>query len=361
MKTGCDDCRVKMRIFLVLAIVAAALLPRVPAGAEMRLPAGFRAQVYVTGEGYEAGGARSIRGFPSSATLAFDRQGLLYLARTGRRYLGGEVEDLLAVYRIPVGGARLSPDTEVRYVYGPPLRNPQVSAIGAGRELVVTTFDRERRVGVLYRVRDGRAEFVAGGTPPPGEEALLRQPEGVVADQAGNLYVADRAQATVVKLDATGRVLNPRWASVLRPRALAMDEADRLWIGADGSAETPWQRGPGEIWAVGPGGVANLVLRGPMPAGISTGPGGYLAVADRHAAQIFFVSPEGRLLEFATFTDGDAPRSLRFAPDTPQTRQAGIAGDLFVVTISQGTWPVNEVVRISGPFEEFVRQSRGQP
>ncbi len=58
----------------------------------------------------------------------------------------------------------------------------------------------------------------------------------------------------------------------------------------------------------------------------------------------------------ATFTDGDAPRSLVFAPTTPATRQAGFAGDLFVVVIRRGAWPVNEVLRVSGPFDEYVRQ-----
>ena len=35
-------------------------------------------------------------------------------------------------------------------------------------------------------------------------------------------------------------------------------------------------------------------------------------------------------------------------------RRAGIAGDLFVATTTLGAWPVNEVVRISGPFDELI-------
>jgi hypothetical protein len=51
-------------------------------------------------------------------------------------------------------------------------------------------------------------------------------------------------------------------------------------------------------------------------------------------------------------------RTLAFAPVTPETRKAGIAGDLFVVAISRQIWAVNQVIRVSGPFDEFVRQAQ---
>jgi hypothetical protein len=342
-----------------LVLAAVLLLPIVApshAGAELQLPAGFVARVYVTGHGYDPTAGRLAPGVPSASTLAFDDEGALYLARTGRRYLSGDGDELLTVYRIPAGGARLSPETEAPFLYGPPLRNPQVTLV-RGRDLHVTTFDRDRKIGVLYRVVDGRAELLAGGTPMRPEPPLLRQPEGVAADAAGNLYVADREQGAIVKLDPRGGVIAARHLEVRRPRVLAVDAGGGLWIGADGNAEAPWQPGPGEILRANARGEASVVLRGPMPAGISPGPGGRLFVADRHAARIFFVDAEGRAEAFAGFTDGDAPRTLGFAPDTPATRRAGIAGDLFVVTINRSAWPVNEVVRISGPFEELVRRT----
>jgi DNA-binding beta-propeller fold protein YncE len=99
-----------------------------------------------------------------------------------------------------------------------------------------------------------------------------------------------------------------------------------------------------------------------MPAGIAVSAGGHAFVADRQGSEIFVVTPEGRRLPFLTYTQGDAPRGLAFAPDTPETRRAGIAGDLFVSTISMGAWTVNDVVRISGPFDELVRlRAAGSP
>ncbi len=338
-------------VLVTLALVATGV------SAEIRLPAGFAKEVYVSGQGFATG--RASRGIPSTSTLVFDRTGSLYLARTGGRYQTGETDDLAPVYRVPPGGGRITPDTESRYLYGPPLRNAQIASVRSGLELFVTTFDRDRRLGVLYRMIDGRAELFAGGTPPRDQTPLLRQPEGVAVDSAGRLYVADREAGRVLRLDPGGRVLDPRYVSVQRPRVLAMDASDALWIGADANAEAPWQQGPGEVWRVTPDGSPALLLRGPIPASIAATPGGHLFVADRQGAELFVVTPDGRRVPFAAYSQGDAPRGLAFAPDTPETRRAGIAGDLFVATINQGAWPVNEIVRISGPFDELIRQRAG--
>lgn len=339
-------------------VLLALLALTAEAAAELQTPAGFAVKVYVTGDGFESGGTRGIRGVPSLSTLAFDSAGVLYLARNSRRYTGGEIEDVWPMYRIPAGGATLTPAAEARFFYGPPLPNPQVATVRGPRELFVTTFDRERRRGVLYSVVNGRAELFAGGTPPAGTPPLFRQPEGVVVDPAGLVYVADREQGVVIRLDGTGRVLDPQWIGVRRPRLLAAD-AGGIWIGADAEATAPWQQAPGEIWHVTREGAPRLVLRGPLAQGIALSPGGNLFVTDRHAAQIFVLTPDGRRIEFAQFTDGDAPRGLAFAPVTPETQRAGIAGDLFVITINRGVFAMNEVVRISGAFDDLVRERSG--
>jgi hypothetical protein len=267
---------------MAVVLLAAVLLLSAPASAEMLLPPGFTVKVYVSGEGFD--GTRAAAGIPSSSTLAFDPSGVLYLARNGRRYQGGEVEDIWPVYRVPLGGGRLGKAAEGRFLYGPPLPNPQVGIVRGDQELLVTTYDRDRALGVLYRIVDGRAQLVAGGTPPRGEAPVLKQPEGVALDPAGNLYVADRAQNVVVQLDPQGRLLDARWLSVPRPR-LVVSRGDRIWVSSD----------------------------------------------------------------------GDAPRAVIFAPDTEATRRAGIAGDLFVILIRRGTFTLNEIVRVSGPFDSFAR------
>jgi hypothetical protein len=103
------------------------------------------------------------------------------------------------------------------------------------------------------------------------------------------------------------------------------------------------------------------VLQGPLPAGFSQSPGGALFVVQRRTGQLFALTPDGRRLDFAAARNGSFLRGLAFAPVTPETRRAGIAGDLFVVLVSRSLWMINEVVRISGPFDDWVRQEAARP
>src|SRR4029450_1111508 len=107
-----------------------------------------------------------------------------------------------------------------------------------------------------------------GGAPETGVAPMLVQPEGVAVNRAGQVFVADRERGVVVRLDAEGRVLDESFARVVRPRAIAIDEADHLWIGADSGAEAPWQPGPGQIWRGGPDGGAGRGLGGPVGEGL---------------------------------------------------------------------------------------------
>jgi hypothetical protein len=335
--------------------VAGALLGAGGARAEVRLPPGFTAQVYVTGVGFGTSDGVQGRGIPSTSTLAVDTSGTLYLARTGRRYTSGEFDYLTSLYRVPIGGARFTPETEARYRHGPPLTNAQIGGGRRGRDLLVTTFDRERRIGVLYRLVEGRTDFLAGGTPAdPTVPPLLVQPEGIAVNAAGEIYVADRARGVVLRLDRDGRVLDD--VRVTRPRTLAVDEAGCLWIGGDGAAEVPWQSGPGEIWRVSPDGQRRLVAQGPMVQGLAPGPTGLMWVADRRGSEIFALAAHGGRTSLARFTDGDAPRGIAVVPATPETRAAGLAGDLLVAVIRNGIFQLNEIVRISGPFAELAQQ-----
>ena len=341
--------------FLVLLLLVT------PARADIGLPPGFTSEVYVTGQGFDTSGERGVSGIPSVGTLGLDAAGTLYMSRTGARFRVGDVEDLSAIYRIPVGGARLTPDNENRYLYGPPLPNPQIGAVSARGPVWVTTYDRERRLGALYRFLDGKPMLFAGGRPAAGAEPVLRHPEGLAIDPTGDLYVTDREEGAIVRLDARGNLVNRRHAALLRPRILTLDEAGNLWVGSDGTAETPFGAGNGEIFRITPDGRTQSVLQGPLPAGFSQSPGGALFVVQRRTGQLFALTPDGRRLDFATTSNGSFLRSLAFVPVTPETRRAGIAGDLLLVLVSRSMWLFNEVVRVSGPFDEWVRREASRP
>ena len=280
-----------MRRLAPLAGLVAALVTT-PAAAELTLPPGFSAQVYVSGQGFDSSSEHGVYGIPAIGTLAFDGLGTLYLARTGTRFRSGDTEDFSTkdfstILRIPAGGARLTPETEARHHFGPPLRNPQVAAARGRGEVFVTTYDRDRKIGVLYRLVDGRPHFLAGGTPLGGAPPLLRHPEGVTFDTVGHIYVTDRDQGVVVRLDRSGRAVSERHLEVMRPRAVAADEAGHLWVATDGSAETPWQDGAGQLWRAAPDGALTLVLTGPLPGGIALSPAGTLFMSQRRAGKIF--------------------------------------------------------------------------
>jgi hypothetical protein len=80
-------------------------------------------------------------------------------------------------------------------------------------------------------------------------------------------------------------------------------------------------------------------------------------MSQRRTGKIFAVTAEGKRIDFSAGIDGTVIRTLAFAPVTPETRKAGIAGDLFVVAVPRQIWAINQVIRVSGPFDEFVRQA----
>jgi hypothetical protein len=221
----------------------------------MVLPAGFTAKVYVSGEGFD--GTRAASGIPSSSTLAFDPAGVLYLARNGRRYQGGEVEDLWPVYRVPRGG-RLgkTPRRGSSTVRRCPILRSAPCAVATSCSSPPTT------------AIAGSACSTASWTGAPTSsraarrrraQPLLKQPEGV-ASIAPATSTSPTARNVVVQLDPAGRVLDARWLSIPRPR-LIVSHADRIWVSSDGDAEAPWQRGTGRSGASVP--RASLALRGP--------------------------------------------------------------------------------------------------
>ncbi len=116
------------------------VLVPLPAAAELRLPAGFTVQVYVTGEGFDTDAWRGRNGATSAAR-----------STTSGRSTG----------------------------------SPQVAATRRGRQLFVTTFDRERRIGALYRLADGRAELFATTSCPSAEPS--GGASGIFPEASGNM------------------------------------------------------------------------------------------------------------------------------------------------------------------------------
>ncbi len=329
--------------------------------AGMKLPPGFTATTYVSGAGFDPDRRTDAPGLPAIVTITFDRRGNLYFARTANRLREIYNSDSAPIYRIPAGPAIITPDAEGRVLFGPALPDPDEAAVNENGEIFVSTSHRTEGFGSLYKLSSsGEATLFAGGRPAPGTPPLLKDPEGIAFDASGHVYVADDDLGVVVKLDRLGKVLDPEFLSGFeRFRTLTFDPRGFLWVGSDGRLDSPHADGSGRIYRASlPGGELRLLHSGPLPSGMSLSPGGNLFVAQRRSGKIFALTPEGKRVEFATFSGRSDVRTLAFPPDTGETREAGIAGDLFVMVFPMLDYPVREIIRISGPFDAYVEQGQ---
>lgn len=327
----------------------------------MKLPPGFTVTTYVTGNGFDPDRGQNGRGLPAIVTITFDTKGTLYFARTANRLREIYGRDTAPIYRVPAGGAKITPRTEGSFLFGPPLPDPDEAGVNGKGEVFVSTRNRAKGFGSVYRLTpSGSATLFAGGPPASGMPPLLKDPEGIAFDRAGHVYVIDNDLGVVVKLDSRGKVLNPRFLADLgRGRTLTFDRRGYLWIGSDGPHHTPHRDGSGRIYraSLPDGGKLQLVHSGPLPSGMSLSPGGNLFVAQRRSGKIFALTPKGKHVEFASFTGRSALRTLGFPPVTKETQKAGIAGDLFVMVFPMLDYPVREIIRISGPFDAYVKKA----
>ena len=339
---------------LALTLMALAILTD-PARSEIRLPPGFVKEVYVTGQGFATG--RGSRGIPATSTLVFDHAGSLFLARTGARYQNAETDDLTPVYRVPPGGGRLTPDTEARFLYGPPLRNVQ-AVRGPRRPRAVRDDLRPGPAARRSLPAGRRARRALRGRHAAPERRAPAPPAGGDGGRLGRTPLRRRSG---IGRRGPPRSVGPRARSALRRGAAAPGAGD-------GCQRHALDR-------------RGRQRRGALAARARARSGASRAMARRRSSCAGRCRPRSRRARAATSSwptargassspsrrmasaspSSATPRETRraglaFAPDTPATRRAGVAGDLFVATINQGAWTVNEVVRISGPFDELIRQ-----
>ena len=327
-----------------------------PAG--MKLPPGFKATTYITGSGFDPDRTMNGRGIPAIVAFSFHKDGALYFARTANRLREIYGSDAASIYRFPPGGAEVTPGTESKYLFGPPLLDPDELGVNAEGDVFVSTRDRIKGYGSVYRLTpSGGKTLFAGGPPGPGIPSLFKDPEGIVFDHLGNVYVVDNDLGVVVQLNSKGKVLNPQYVKGIgRGRTLTIDPRGYLWIGSDGPHHSPHRDGFGRIYRLTfSSGKLDLLHTGPLPSGMDLSPGGNLFVAQRRSGKLFALTPDGKRVEFASFPGRAALRTLAISPVTQETRRLGIAGNLFVMVFPMLDYPVREIIRISGPLDQYVR------
>ena len=203
--------------------------------------------------GFGRGGGPAVQARLSRPSgVAVDGAGNLFIADSGNNRIRkvdatGTISTVAGTGRTGFGGdggpavnARLS-------------RPSGVAVDGAGNLFIADSGnDRIRKVdsaGVITTVA-GTVEFGFSGDGGPAVQAQLHGPSGVAVDGAGNVYIADRDNKRIRKVDATGTIATiagtvefgfsgdggPASQAQLRnPEGVAVDGADNLFIADSGN------------------------------------------------------------------------------------------------------------------------------
>ncbi|HMJ05609.1 MAG TPA: hypothetical protein VK474_05075, partial [Chthoniobacterales bacterium] len=119
----------------------------------------------------------------------------------------------------------------------------------------------------------------------------IGNPRGLAFDRAGNLYVADNAAQSIIKVTPAG-VANTFVSGVGAPRGIAFDAGGNLYV-ADNTGNA--------ILKFTPAGVRSTFASGlATPADVAFDPAGNLFVSDRGSGSIIKLTPAGARSTFAT-------------------------------------------------------------
>ena len=201
----------------------------------------------------------------------------------------------------------------------------------------------------------GTGERGFGGDGGPATEAQLRSPTGIAMDGAGNLYIADRINYRIRKVDLTGTISTIAGTGELGfggdggpateaqldfPTGVAVDGAGNLYIAdnfnnrirkVDATGTISTIAGTGERGFGGDGGPATEA-RITGPTGVTVDGAGNLYIADRDNHRIRVLVPAR--LDFAHFANGASivsdlvfvnAGSIRSVRPSPSTIHRGVA------------------------------------
>jgi len=98
----------------------------------------------------------------------------------------------------------------------------------------------DKTTGELLQTFGRKAEFAGEGDFAPDEFGIISDLD---VDSQGNIYVTDLLRSQVIKFDPSGRFVRTysgpgsTLVHLLRPKGIAIDRADRIWVADSGPAE----------------------------------------------------------------------------------------------------------------------------
>ncbi len=168
----------------------------------------------------------------------------------------------------------------------------------------------------VYKIyRSGAFANVAGyrnisgysGDGGPGTDAMVKDPQGIAADSAGNVYIADLLNTAIRRVDIDGIITTVFAGPTLgRPWDLALDRLGNLYY-TDRDKNTINKVTPGGVTAIAGNGIAGfggdggpaVSARLNIPEGIAIDAAGNIYFADSNNYRIRRISTDGMITTIA--------------------------------------------------------------
>ena len=201
----------------------------------------------------DGGTVRTVTSVTTPTGLAFDTQGTLYIGDSN----GG------GIFRVPLTGTAAPLPIVARDV-----------AAGPNGTIISTDGKQVRRITATSNIVIAGNGSLAHGDYGPATEARLNRPTGLALDRSGNLYIADRDNHRIRRVDRNGVITTyagtgfpgndgdngPAALALLnQPAAISFDDAGFLYIADQGN---------GRIRKVSPSGLISAASAMPRPADI---------------------------------------------------------------------------------------------
>ena len=161
----------------------------------------------------------------------------------------------------------------------------------------------DARTGVITTIA-GTGEAGFAGDGGPAIQARMNQPYGIVIDGAGNIYIADRLNKRVRRIDAGNSAISTM-AELVEPNGLALDPAQRRLFIADVADHRV------RVIDLASGALSTFAGTG---NGRHAGDGGTAAEADIFGARAVAFAPDGSV--YILERQGSSLRAVDPAPMT---------------------------------------------